>query len=728
MKSKMIKSAVFTVLALATAVNAMAQRNCGTMLNLERLKSQSTKFEQKRMEYEENILKYISNSQNQKASQVVITLPVVVHVVYNTAAQNISVAQIQSQIDVANEDFGRTNADAVNTPTVWSSVSANTNIQFCLAQRDPNGNPTNGIERRSTTVTSFTTDDKVKTFSTGGLNAWDPTRYMNIWVCNMGGGLLGYGEFPTGSVSNTFGVVIQYNAFGRVGNVAAPYNLGRTLTHEFSHCFNLFHIWGDDGTACIGDDFCGDTPNQAGATSGCFAFPKTDACTAIAPGIMFMNYMDYSNDNCLNMFTQNQSTRMNAVLNVTPYNALITSNGCAAVILYPDDAGITSVLQPNGNACSTTFTPQVVLKNFGSNALASATINYHIDSNPTQTFTYTGSLASLATTTVTLPSMATTGGGHTFKAYTTLPNGMADPNNLNDTSKTMFNVITLGQSLPFVEGFEGATFVPMNWTLNNPDAAVTWVRTTSAKKSGTASAMMDNFTTQYNGQKDEIVTPAINLTTALSPILTFQLAYRLYTDPSLSPNYSDTLEVLISTDCGVTYTSIYKKFGTALTTTTPTWANSAFTPTAAQWRFEAVSLNSFATTQNALIKFRNISNYENFLFLDDINISASTGIEEATANNGITIYPNPNNGNFNIDIKNGDTSTSLSNHTSTGSVTTEKISINVFNSLGQSVYQVNNKTINGVYNIELLNQSSGVYFVQIIKGDKVYQKRITISK
>lgn len=720
MKTTIIKTLAFSALAMAISGSGLAQRNCGTMPNQERLKNKDVKYEKKRADYEQNVLNYIASSQNKKTSVVVITLPVVVHIVYNTAAQNISVAQIQSQIDVANEDFARTNADAVNTPTVWGSVSANTNIQFCLAQRDPNGNPTSGIERRQTTVTSFTADDKVKAFSTGGLDAWDPTRYMNIWVCNMGGGLLGYGEFPTGSVSNTFGVVIQYNAFGRVGTVAAPYNLGRTLTHEFSHCFNLFHIWGDDGTACTGDDLCGDTPNQAGATSGCFSFPKTDACTATAPGIMFMNYMDYSDDNCLNMFTQNQSTRMNAVLNVAPYVALKTSNACTPVVLQADDAGITSVLQPTGNVCSTSFTPQVVLRNFGSNTLASAIINYRIDNNPLQTYTYTGSLVSLATTTVTLPNISTSLGSHTFKVYTTLPNGVTDTNNLNDTSMITFNVITLGQSLPFVEGFEGTSFVPMNWALNNPDAADTWVRTTSAAKTGVASAMMDNFTNLHNGQKDEIITPAINLTTALSPMLTFQLAYKLYTDPSLNPNYSDTLEVLISTDCGVTYTSVYKKFGIALTTTTPTWAGNAFTPTAAQWRFEAVSLNTFATAQNALIKFRNISNYENFLLLDDINISASTGIEEATANRSITIYPNPNNGNFNIDVKNVDTST--------GSVTNEKISINVFNSLGQSVYQANHKTINGVYNLELSNQSSGVYFVQLIIGDKVYQKRITVSK
>lgn len=710
MKTITLKKVAMAI-SIVVATNATyAQRNCGTMTNQERLEKQSIKYKQKRLEYEQVISNYLQAS---KTTTTSITIPVVVHVVYNTTAQNISVAQIQSQIDAVNEDYGRTNADTVNTPGVWKSISANTGIQFCLAQRDPSGNPTTGIERRQSTVTSFTTDDKVKSYATGGLGAWDPTKYINIWVCNMGGGLLGYGEFPTGTVSNTYGVVIQYNAFGRVGTVSAPYDKGRTLTHEFSHCFNLYHIWGDDGGACTGSDLVNDTPNQADATSGCFTFPKTDACATAAPGIMFMNYMDYSNDNCLNMFTQGQSTRMNAVLNVAPYNALATSNGCVPVNLQSDDAGIVNIITPSNNICSTTFTPQVTIKNWGTSSLTSAIINYHIDSNPVQTYTYSGSLASLATANVTLPSMATTSGSHTFMAFTTLPNGMADMNTTNDTTMMMFNVITSGQSLPFSEGFEGTTFVPMGWMINNADAADTWVRTTSAAKTGVASAVMDNFTNQFTGSIDELEMPALDLTTVSGPQLTFQVAYKLYTNPATSPNYSDTLEVLISTDCGNTYSSIYKKFGTNLPTTTPVYANSAFTPTSSQWRMESVSLISFASSQNAIIKFRNISDYENFLYLDDINISGTTGIKSNTVAKLIDAYPNPNNGVFNIAIKNN---------------SVRAANIYVTNALGEMVFNTENKIIDGVYKLDLSSFGPGIYFLKVENEGSIYQSKVIINK
>jgi hypothetical protein len=159
------------------------------------------------------------------------------------------------------------------------------------------------------------------------LDPWDPSRYLNIWVCNLSGGVLGYGEFPTATVSATYGLVIQYNAFGRVGTLQPSYNLGRTTVHEICHCFRLSHIWGDDNGACSGTDFCGDTPNQGAENYGCPTFPLYDNCSASGNGVQFMNYMDYCDDICLNMFTNQQSLRMlNAMSTYKP--ALLTSTAC----------------------------------------------------------------------------------------------------------------------------------------------------------------------------------------------------------------------------------------------------------------------------------------------------------------------------------------------------------------------------------------------------------------
>jgi hypothetical protein len=702
-----------------TDITTPEQRAQADYERLQYLQSVNPNYAADRNAYEQQIQEYIRNNQARmgNSTQSVITLPVVVHVVYKTAAQNIPDNQVFSQIQVLNEDFGRTNADA---NTHWSQA-ANTTIQFCLAQQDPNGNVTNGIDRVSTTVTSFGTNDNVKHANTGGANAWDPTRYLNIWVCNLGSGLLGYGEFPTASVSQTMGVVILYSAFGSnytsygtFSAVQSPYDRGRTTTHEFSHCFNLYHIWGDDGGACSGSDQCSDTPNQADATTTCYTYPHTDACATSNPGIMFENYMDYSYDNCLNLFTTGQTTRMLAVLNSSPYNALQTSNGCQSPVAVGLDAGISAITTPSGTICGTTFTPVVTLKNFGATTLTSCTINYKIDNNTVQTYNWSGTLTSGNTATVTLSSMTTTATSHTFTCYTSAPNSGTDANTANDQITSTFTCVSGGVTPPVFEGFEGTTFVPSGWTLNNPDGGITWARTTTAAKTGVASAMMDNWSYQGgNGQRDEMTMMPINMTTLSNPVLTFQVAYVYWTVPY---TYSDTLEVLASTDCGATWTTVYKKWGANLMTGTPlSSTTAAWVPGAADWRMETVSLLPYTSANALYIKFRNISDYEDNLYIDDINIMNSTGMASSPLANSINLFPNPSNtGMFNMNVSLGQQ---------------ENMTITVTNTLGQVVSTVaENNTYGGMYSIDLSAQPNGVYFVEVAAGDQKTVQRIVINK
>lgn len=336
-----IKSLLISALALcsflANGQSTTRPEKCGTMLHMEELKVKDPSLQQRMIDDENLLQQEMQRQQNSRTSNVVYTIPVVVHVIWITTAQNISDAQVQSQIDALNEDFGRYNADTNNTPAPFRSVASATQFQFCLARRDPNGNSTTGIERRQTTVTSFTTADLMKSYATGGLDAWDVNNYLNIWVCNLSGSILGYGEFPSTTHTNTFGVVIKYNCFGRVGTLNPRYNRGRTCTHEFSHCFRLYHIWGDDSGSCSGSDGVADTPNQAEETYGCYTFPHLDACTTTGNGIMYMNYMDYSDDNCLNMFTAGQASRMFSAINAY-YRTLFSSIGCQEVIDGIEDA------------------------------------------------------------------------------------------------------------------------------------------------------------------------------------------------------------------------------------------------------------------------------------------------------------------------------------------------------------------------------------------------------
>lgn len=301
---------------------------CGAMHNLELRKAQDPGLEQRMMYDEQNLQRLLEQQAQNRSAQVTYTIPVVVHVVYKTTGQNISDAQVQSQIDVLNLDFGKKNADTSLVPAAWKSLAANSNFQFCLARTDPSGNPTTGIERRLTTTTSFNTNDNVKFYSSGGLDAWDVNRYFNIWVCNLSNQTLGYAEFPASAHTNTYGVVITYNSFGRTGVVSPPYDKGRTCTHEVGHAFSLRHIWGDDGTgSCSGSDYVNDTPNQADETYGCGTFPAFDNCSPSGNGYMWMNYMDYTDDACMYMFTAGQAARMNTAMTAY-YPTLLSSTAC----------------------------------------------------------------------------------------------------------------------------------------------------------------------------------------------------------------------------------------------------------------------------------------------------------------------------------------------------------------------------------------------------------------
>ncbi|HEX7503769.1 MAG TPA: zinc metalloprotease [Syntrophales bacterium] len=247
-----------------------------------------------------------------RAAATPLTIPVVVQVVYKTAAENISVAQIKSQIDVLNRDYRAKNADKSKVPTVWKGLVSDVAVQFALATKDPSGKPTTGITRTKTTRASFGTDDSVKSSATGGVNAWPTDKYLNIWVCTLANGILGYAQFP-GGPKKTDGVVILNTAFGTKGTASPPFNLGRSATHEVGHWLNLRHIWGDTED-CSGSDFVADTPNAAGPNFGKPKFPHV-TCSNGPNGDMFVNYMDYVDDDTMFMFTTQQVVRMQAALN-----------------------------------------------------------------------------------------------------------------------------------------------------------------------------------------------------------------------------------------------------------------------------------------------------------------------------------------------------------------------------------------------------------------------------
>jgi hypothetical protein len=297
-------------------------------------------------------------STHKTASDPILTIPVVVHVLYRNPNQNITDAQIYSQMDILNRDYRRLNPDTSNTPAMFDSIAADLEVEFCLAATDPQGNPTTGITRTSTgggqlfgLFSPFFEDAKYD--SLGGHDAWPADQYLNIWVCEMFPGLLGYAQFPGGLVE-TDGVVISYQAFGDMGTIAAPSTLGRTTVHEVGHWMGLYHIWGDDQD-CTGSDSIFDTPNaEAASSSDCQS--SRNSCSnedpywgSFDPNDMVQNYMDYSHDSCMNMFTNGQKARMHSFLNTDPVRmALFNSTaGCNTITSAAVPKGPSFSIHPN---------------------------------------------------------------------------------------------------------------------------------------------------------------------------------------------------------------------------------------------------------------------------------------------------------------------------------------------------------------------------------------------
>lgn len=298
--------------SLGSIVQVVAQRACGTGAYWQTLLKQDPEMRARYTRIEgaaDELLPVSKKSQETGIAEApVITIPVVIHVLYQTAEQNISDGRIQSQIKILNDDFRKRNSDTSLIPAAFASLSADCGIQFELAKQDPEGRPTTGIIRKRTDQVSWQQDDKMKFSASGGNDAWDSRYYLNIWVCNLNRSLLGYATFP-GAAPEKDGVVIRTDVFGISGSQSSSYSRGRTTTHEVGHWLNLKHLWGD---ADCGDDGVEDTPPQKTFNSGCPSFPHVspNSCNPLPSGDMFMNFMDFSDDACLHMFTFGQRQRI----------------------------------------------------------------------------------------------------------------------------------------------------------------------------------------------------------------------------------------------------------------------------------------------------------------------------------------------------------------------------------------------------------------------------------
>ena len=284
------------------------RRQCGAMAAHFRLLEMDAGFRARQRRLEQATLRRAHAPERRAAP---VRIPVVVHVVWRSPEENVSLSRIRGQIAVLNRDFRARGPDRRQVPEVWRGLVADAGIEFALAKRAPDGRASDGVTRTRTQRASFGTGDSVKSAKSGGANPWPSDRYLNLWVCTLADGLLGYAQFP-GGPKRTDGVVITGSAFGSSGTARPPFDRGRTAVHEVGHWLNLRHIWGDTED-CSGSDLVADTPNAAGPNYGKPSFPRV-SCSNGPNGDMFMNFMDYVDDAAMLLFTPQQVARMHAAL------------------------------------------------------------------------------------------------------------------------------------------------------------------------------------------------------------------------------------------------------------------------------------------------------------------------------------------------------------------------------------------------------------------------------
>ncbi|HPI11174.1 MAG TPA: IPT/TIG domain-containing protein [Catalimonadaceae bacterium] len=587
-------------------------------------------------------------------------IPVVVHIIHSGgtigSGDNISDAQILSQIQVLNEDFRR--KPGTRGFSTYPQ-SADTKIEFELAKRSPSGAATNGITRHDAALFGFPPFDKSlieSTIKPGTI--WDPNQYFNIWVMQASG-LYGYAQFPEASGlqgftcygygtfvfgASTDGVVMSPDAFGTIDLgpfvLDAGKTFGKVTIHEIGHWLGLRHIWGDD---VCGNDYCEDTPIAYQYNWGTFTHPKSNTCGTADE--MFENHMDYTDDDQKNTFTLEQMVRMRSVLENSPRRKELLSSP-ALLPPHSNDVSISALISPDGDFCTgATITPEIILRNMGSDSLHSAGISYAIDGGAVQTMTRPTSVGYLQFDTVTLTPISVAAGNHTIKVWTTTSNGLVDPASFLDTFETAF-LVTPGLTVPAEEIFESAVFPSKNWKVNNVgNDCFTWRSQSLAKGplGVPTKAMTVNFFnyTTIAGQKDELITPIYDLSAQ-----TFGSLYFHFSHARKVFSNNSSLSVFASTNCGDTWTQtpVFTLSGSNLITTTILYPSDDFLPTSStDWRIQNINLSAFLGNK-VRFKFVTTNNGGNNLYLDNIGITNSpdniptiTGFSPGSGVQGTTV-------------------------------------------------------------------------------------------
>ncbi len=610
-------------------------------------------------------------------------IPVVIHVIHEGGPENISDAQIQSQIQIMNEDYGKlpgTNGDG---------AGVDTKVRFKLAQIDPNGNCTSGIVR---VYSSLTTHNSYQRAMLKELSFWDNTKYMNIYlVKSISGSVLGYSSFPGGPADED-GMVVRSDVFGNMGT--ANGKLGRTASHEIGHWFGLYHTFNNGcGTdLCTDGDYVCDTPPQDAPSFDC---SDINSCSNDFPDVNDQkeNYLNYTNDACKNMFTNGQKLRIHSTLN--SIRTLIWSESNLVATGTDSNYVAPAVCAVVANFVTLTDT---VCKN--------GAVNFSdISLNGITSWNWTFPGGNPASSTDQNPTVVYDNPG-TFSVKLVVSNGTTS----DSLEKVNYiNTITpgTGRPIPFYEDFEATVFPAQGIKIINNDGGITWEKDSISKVTGGHSIRINNLINTNYGSADDIVLPFLDFTafTGSRLFMTFDYAYA-----RSDASFSDDLVILLSQDCGVNFKQVIKLSGGNLTTA-PT-QTTPFIPDTTQWKEAKIYLEPYRNLGYVQVKLVNVTDGGNNLYLDNINIGDfPVSVTSIPENNDFVVYPNPASNEVVLEF----------------SRTFETRWVTIYNTVGKQVFL---KEIRNTDYIKIPTQtfSNGVYVVEIKTGNRIVNQKLIISK
>jgi hypothetical protein len=702
---------------LACTISATSQHFCGTDEYIQKKIAAHPELANNLREMYQRMEDFrISAQSSSRSNKEIIYIPVVFHIIHDGkpygVGENITDEQVLSQIDALNRDFALLAGDTSTIPAEFKPLAANTFIRFCLAKFDPQGNPTTGIERIVINKTSWNTEDEIET-QVKPATIWNRRRYLNIWSLRFGGtltssGVLAYATLPYFTDDQTDGIAARFNTIGTVGTLLANQRGGRTIVHEVGHWLGLLHIWGNQPGCYNGSfnttDFIDDTPDQYDRYFGCPTYPQISCGSSD----MFMNHMDYTDDNCRTMFTKGQAEVMYNNLNTGARSSIKTAISNCFLDL---DGAIKAILLPTDTICNLNFRPMVRVKNEGITVITNATIFYKIDNQPYQSFPFNKTLRIQEDAFVALPPVSVTEGNHTLTVTFEKPNNAnIDNEPSNDLLTVNFYAYDGGFAVqaPFTEDFEMSSFPPSNWMIDNRGSPNTWdLSSASAYDQGFYSAFINNlnYNSNPNGTRDALITDDYDVSQIGLPNLKFDIAYC-----RVNNNRSDSLAVYYSFDCGKRWTLIYKSGGVTMATAPD--QSTFFIPAPNQWKTIRLHLPALVGQNKVRFKFENISGWGNALYLDNINVYGTplSSAQTFTQKVEVNVYPNPASDIVYVSLPN-----------------VHPFSVaELYNAIGQKISS--QPIFQRVIEIDTRNIPNGTYFIHVKGEDNSQYATVVINK